>query len=69
MLYAVNPEWRTHNSSDVNDQNDGKEVIIGGWVQQIRDKGRLIFLTIRDPKGICQVTLHEKKVNQDVWQT
>ncbi|MHA2111712.1 MAG: aspartate--tRNA(Asn) ligase [Candidatus Hodarchaeales archaeon] len=68
MLYAVNPEWRTHNSRDVNDKNDGKEVIIGGWVQQIRDKGRLMFLTVRDPKGICQVTLHEKKVQPEVWQ-
>ena len=68
MLYAVNPEWRTHNTRDVNDKNDGKEVIIGGWVQQIRDKGRLIFLTVRDPKGICQVTLHEKKVRPEVWQ-
>jgi nondiscriminating aspartyl-tRNA synthetase len=68
MMYAVNPEWRTHNSRYVNEQNDGKEVIIGGWVQQIRDKGRLIFLTIRDPKGICQVTLHEKKVQPELWQ-
>ena len=68
MLYAVNPEWRTHNSRDVNKENDGSEVIIGGWVQQLRDKGRLMFLTIRDPKGICQVTLHEKKVHPDVWQ-
>ena len=68
MLYAINPEWRTHASSDVNDKNDGKEVIIGGWVQQIRDKGRLMFLTVRDPRGICQVTLHEKKVPPKVWQ-
>ena len=69
MLYAVNPEWRTHNSRDVNSKNDGKEVLIGGWVQQIRDKGRLMFLTIRDPSGICQVTLHQNNVSEEVWET
>ena len=69
MIYAVSPDWRTHNCCDVKSENDGSDdVLIGGWVQQIRDKGRLIFLTIRDPKGICQVTLHEDKVPTQVWQ-
>ena len=31
MLYAVTSEWRTHNTRDVNDKNDGKEVIIGPY--------------------------------------
>ncbi|MFX0117203.1 MAG: aspartate--tRNA(Asn) ligase [Candidatus Hodarchaeota archaeon] len=69
MIYAVNPEWRTHRCRDVTSDNDGLEVLIGGFVQQIRDKGRLIFLTIRDSQGICQVTLHEKKIIPEVWQT
>ena len=69
MLYAVNPEWRTHSSQDVNSQNNGKKVLIGGWIQQIRDKGRLMFLTLRDPSGICQVTLHQKSVSEEVWET
>ncbi len=69
MIYAVNPLWRTHRCRDVTSDNDGLEVLIGGWVQQIRDKGRLIFLTIRDSQGICQVTLHEIKVTPEVWQT
>ena len=69
MIYAVNPTWRTHTCPDVTSDNEGLEVLIGGWVQQIRDKGRLIFLTIRDSQGICQVTLHEKQVVPEVWQT
>ncbi|MHA1214636.1 MAG: aspartate--tRNA(Asn) ligase [Candidatus Hodarchaeales archaeon] len=67
MRYAINPNWRTHISKDVNKRNDGKTVLISGWVQQIRDKGRLIFLTIRDQFGICQVTLHQKKVSPETW--
>ncbi|MFX0122762.1 MAG: aspartate--tRNA(Asn) ligase, partial [Candidatus Hodarchaeota archaeon] len=69
MIYAVSSRWRTHRCRDVTSDNDGLEVLIGGWVQQIRDKGRLIFLTIRDSQGICQVTLHEEKVIPEVWQT
>ncbi|MFX0171682.1 MAG: aspartate--tRNA(Asn) ligase [Candidatus Hodarchaeota archaeon] len=70
MTYGVNPEWKTHGTFDVNNKNDGlSDVLIGGWVQQIRDKGRLIFLTIRDQGGICQVTLHEKKVPSEIWET
>jgi nondiscriminating aspartyl-tRNA synthetase len=69
MTYGVNPEWKTHGTKDVNSENDGLvDVLVGGWVQQIRDKGRLIFLTVRDQDGICQVTLHEKKVPTEVWQ-
>ncbi|UCG01681.1 MAG: aspartate--tRNA(Asn) ligase [Candidatus Heimdallarchaeota archaeon] len=69
MIYAVNPEMRTHSCRDVNSNNDGIKVLIGGWVQQIRDKGRLIFLTIRDTQGICQVTLHKNKTEPQVWET
>ena len=69
MIYAVNPEWRTHSTRDVNSDNDGEKVLIGGWVQQIRDKGKLIFLTIRDHHGICQATLHRDKVPLQVWDT
>lgn len=68
MIYAVSPKMRTHGCRDVNSNNDGlEEVLVGGWVQQIRDKGRLMFLTIRDSQGTCQVTLHEKKVSPEVW--
>jgi asparaginyl-tRNA synthetase len=69
MTYAVNPEWRTHTTRDVNSENDDLKVIIGGWVQQIRDKGKLIFLTIRDQHGLCQVTLHKAKTHSKVWKT
>ena len=69
MTYAINPEWRTHSTFDVNSENDGLDAIIGGWVQQIRDKGKLIFLTIRDQYGLCQVTLHEAKTDSTVWKT
>lgn len=67
MIYAVNPEWRTSTTKDVTGTNNGLEVIIAGWIHQKRDKGRLIFLTLRDHHGLAQVTLHEKKVSSEIW--
>lgn len=68
MVYAINSEWRTHTSRDVNSKNDGKSVLVAGWINQIRDKGRLMFLTLRDHTGLCQITLHQKNVDTSVWE-
>ena len=33
----------------------GKEVVVGGYVQKIRDLGNLIFIDLRDRTGIVQL--------------
>ncbi len=68
MVYAISSEWRTHTSRDVNSRNDKKSVLVAGWINQIRDKGRLMFLTLRDHTGLCQVTLHQNNVDTSVWE-
>ena len=68
MTYAINPNWKTHSTTDVNSGNDGLEVLIAGWIHQKRDKGQLIFLTLRDPDGLAQITLHAKKVGPEVFK-
>ncbi|MFW9778644.1 MAG: aspartate--tRNA(Asn) ligase [Candidatus Heimdallarchaeota archaeon] len=68
MIYGVHPNWRKNSTQDVTSSNDAEKVLVSGWVQQIRDKGSLVFLTIRDAKGICQVTLHKKKITAQVWE-
>jgi nondiscriminating aspartyl-tRNA synthetase len=35
----------------------GQQVRIGGWIEDIRDIGKLAFATIRDVTGICQVVV------------
>ncbi len=68
MRYAVNPSWKSHSTADVNSDNDGVEVLIAGWIHQKRDKGQLIFLTLRDPDGLAQITLHAKKVDPEIFR-
>lgn len=38
----------------------GKEVVVGGFVEKIRDKGSLIFIVLRDRTGVVQLTFNEE---------
>ncbi|MGC9139378.1 aspartate--tRNA ligase [Athalassotoga sp.] len=46
---------RTHRINELNDSLKGKEVIINGWVDRVRDLGGIIFVWVRDRYGIIQV--------------
>ncbi|HJU34366.1 MAG TPA: aspartate--tRNA(Asn) ligase [Nitrososphaera sp.] len=48
---------RTHNVHELNSTLVGQLVTIGGWIEDIRDIGKLAFVTIRDATGICQVVV------------
>ena len=48
---------RTHYIEDVNVDMKGQEVIIGGWVEDLRKMGKMTFLTLRDVTGITQIIL------------
>ena len=37
----------------------GKEVVVGGYVQKIRDMGNLIFIDLRDRTGIVQLAFND----------
>ncbi|HOD17041.1 MAG TPA: aspartate--tRNA ligase [Candidatus Cloacimonadota bacterium] len=49
---------RTHYCGNLSIQETGTEVTIMGWVHRRRDLGGLIFLDLRDVKGIVQVVVH-----------
>ena len=36
---------------------NGQEVILGGWVEDLRKMGKMTFLTLRDVTGITQIIL------------
>jgi nondiscriminating aspartyl-tRNA synthetase len=46
---------RTHFACQLNATLVGQQVRVGGWIEDIRDIGKLAFVTIRDITGLCQV--------------
>jgi nondiscriminating aspartyl-tRNA synthetase len=46
---------RTHYASQIDDTLIGQQVRVAGWIEDIRDIGRLAFVTIRDITGVCQL--------------
>jgi nondiscriminating aspartyl-tRNA synthetase len=46
---------RSHYAFQVDRSLVGQQVRVGGWIEDIRDIGKLAFLTIRDVTGACQV--------------
>ncbi|HEX8091022.1 MAG TPA: asparagine--tRNA ligase [Blastocatellia bacterium] len=45
----------------------GKEVIIKGWLYNMRSSGKLIFPQVRDGSGIIQGVVFKKNVPEQVW--
>ena len=46
----------------------GKEVVVGGYVQKIRDLGNLIFIDLRDRTGIVQLAFDDGTgINGVIW--
>jgi len=48
---------RTHYTDQVQESLIGQVVSIAGWIEDIRDIGKVAFLTIRDIRGAAQVVL------------
>ena len=48
---------RTHYIENVKPDIIGQEVILGGWVEDLRKMGKMTFLTLRDVTGITQIIL------------
>ena len=48
---------RTHTCGDLRKCDDGKSVILNGWVHRIREHGGISFINLRDRYGITQVVV------------
>ncbi|RMW33533.1 MAG: aspartate--tRNA(Asn) ligase [Candidatus Nitrosomarinus sp.] len=46
---------KTHDISELNQELIGKEVVLGGWIEDLRKLGKMSFITLRDISGISQV--------------
>ena len=46
---------KTHDISELTNELIGKEVTLGGWIEDLRKLGKMTFITLRDVSGISQV--------------
>ena len=61
-------DWRkTHFTKDINLDLEGKEVILGGWIQNFRDLGGLKFIILLDKYGERQITLKKGDIPDEIF--
>jgi len=50
-------KYRTHNCSELTESDEGKSIILSGWLHRKRDHGNLLFVDLRDHFGITQCVI------------
>ncbi len=60
-----NENWkRTHYTMEITPNMDGEEVVLTGWIKEIRDLGGIKFLILRDKEGTLQITVPKDEVDE-----
>jgi aspartyl-tRNA synthetase len=60
---------RTHNCGELRIENANQTVTLSGWVQNVRDKGSLIWIDLRDRYGITQITIEAENADKSIVET
>ncbi len=56
--------YRAHRCIDIDASLIGKEIVVSGWVQNIRDHGGVLFLDLRDNTEVLQVVSNDDSLFQ-----
>ncbi len=46
---------KTHDIAELDESLIGRQVVVGGWIEDLRKLGKMSFITLRDVSGISQV--------------
>lgn len=55
-------KFRTHLLKDINESLDGKNVVVSGWIENIRDHGGVLFLDLRDETSTLQTVSNDDEM-------
>jgi len=58
----VKNEFHTIMIEDISNDMLGEEIIVSGWVQNIRDHGGVLFLDLRDTTGVLQTVSNDDEM-------
>lgn len=67
MAEFLNGWKRTGMCAELSLQDAGKEVLLMGWVQRVRNMGGIIFVWLRDRSGIVQVVFNSDTLNEETY--
>jgi len=60
---------RTHYTSEITPEMDGEEIVLAGWIKEIRDLGGIKFFILRDKEGTIQITVPKDEVDEHIIET
>ncbi len=63
--HGVSVNLKERKRSDDIDPETDEEVIVAGWVQTIRKKGKIAFILLRDRGGVVQVTALKNEMGEE----
>ncbi len=60
--------FRTHHCGELNAQHIGQHVTLSAWVQRSRNKGKMIWIDLRDRYGLTQLVFEEGVTSPEVFE-
>ena len=64
----MEPIMPTKSSKNISSEDHEKEVVVEGWVQEVRNLGGISFLVLRDRYGVIQITAPKKKIAPELME-
>ena len=57
-------KYRTNKCDELGVSDEGKEVVLSGFVRNIRDLGALVFVDLKDHYGTTQLVLKDSNLQE-----